>query len=111
MILHRILALIVKRFWFLVMLLGFVSSAYMERTCPKKPEPASGHVLRVFAPGTRRSASRHLYLTSSERFLYHASLMALFGGMLGSIGVWQRFGTKWAIWSFKALGALQESSH
>jgi hypothetical protein len=85
MILHRILGLIVKRFWFLVMLLGFVSSAYMERTCPKKPEPASGHVLRVFAPGTRRSASRNLYLTSSERFLYHASLIALFGGMLGSI--------------------------
>jgi hypothetical protein len=86
MILHRILGFIVKRCSYLVVLLGLAVAGYIEHHSPRQPDPASGHVFRVKAPGTRRTPRKTLYLTSSERSLYHASLIVIFAGTLGIMG-------------------------
>jgi hypothetical protein len=86
MILHRILGFIVKRCSYLVVLLGLVFYGYIQRHSPKQPDPTSGHVFPVIAPRSRHMARQTLYLTSSERSLYHASFIVIVAGTLGILG-------------------------
>jgi hypothetical protein len=86
MILQRIFGFIVKRCSYLVVLLGLAVYGYIQRHSPRQPDPASGHVFRVIAPRSRRMPRRILYLTSSERSLYHASFIVIFVGTFGILG-------------------------
>ena len=83
MIFQRILGFIVKRCSYLVVLLGLAVYGYMQRHSPRQPDPASGHVFPVTSPRSRRMARHTLYLTSSERSLYHASFIVIFTGTFG----------------------------
>jgi hypothetical protein len=86
MILRRILGFIVKRFSYLVVLLGLAVYGYMHRHSPRRPDPASGHVFPVIAPRSRRMARDTLYLTSSERTVYRASFIVILVGTFGILG-------------------------
>src|SRR5579875_1167306 len=77
---------IVKRLLYLVGLLGLVVYGYMQRHCPTQPDPASGHVFPVTAPRSRRMPRHTMYLTSSERSLYHASFIVICAGTVGTLG-------------------------
>ncbi len=86
MILRRILGFIVKRCSYLVVLLGLAVYGYIQRHSPRQPDPASGHVFPVTAPRSRHMARHTLYLTSSERSLYHASFIVIVAGTFGILG-------------------------
>jgi hypothetical protein len=86
MILNRILGFIVKRCSYLALALGLAVYGYMQGHSPRRPDPASGHVFPVIAPHGRSTARHIMYLTSSERFLYHASFIVIVAGTLGSLG-------------------------
>ena len=80
------LGFLVKRCSYLVLVLGLAVYGYMQRNSPGKPDPASGHVFPVTAPRSRHMPRRILYLTSSERSLYHASFIVIVAGTLGILG-------------------------
>ena len=86
MLVHRILGFIVKRCSYLVVVLGLVVYGYMQRHSPWQPDPSSGHVLPVIAPRSRHLPRHTLYLTSSERSLYHASFVVIAAGTFGIFG-------------------------
>jgi hypothetical protein len=86
MILPRIFGFIVKTCFYLVVFLGLFTYSYMQRNSPTQPDPSSGHVFPVAAPRSRHMPRHTLYLTSSERSLYHASFIVIAAGTLGIIG-------------------------
>ena len=86
MIRHRILGFLVKRCSYLVVLLGLAVNGYIQRNSPRQPDLASGHVFSVTAPRSRRTVRHTIYLTSSERSLYHASFIVMSAGALGILG-------------------------
>jgi hypothetical protein len=86
MIFHRILGFIVKRCSYLVVFLGVAVCGYIEHHSPRQPDPASGHVLPVTAPRSRRTVRHTFYLTNSERSLYHASFLVIVAGTFGIVG-------------------------
>jgi hypothetical protein len=86
MTLHRILGFIVKRGSYLVLLLGLMVYGYIQRNAPRQPDPATGHVIQLTAPRSRRTVRHTMYLTSSEQTLYHASFFVIFVGTFGILG-------------------------
>ncbi len=67
---------------YLALVLGLAVYGYIERNSPRQPDPSSGHVFRVIAPRHRKTERHVMYLTSSERFLYHGSfIVSLVGGL------------------------------
>ena len=80
------LGFLVKRFSYLVLLLGLAVYGYIQRHSPRQPDPASGHVFAVTAPRSRRMDRHTFYLTSSERSVYHASFLVIVAGTFGILG-------------------------
>ncbi len=86
MSLHRILSFLRKRLWYLVLFPFLFIYVHMQRHSPTHPDPATGHVLPVIAPRSRRMPRHTMYLTSSERTLYHASFIVIAVGTFGILG-------------------------
>jgi hypothetical protein len=87
MIPQKILSFIVKSGLYLAVFLGLFIYSYMQRNSPTQPDPATGHVFPVTAPRSRRLPRHTLYLTSSERSLYHASFIVIAAGTVSIIGL------------------------
>jgi hypothetical protein len=83
---HKILAVMGKSCLYLVVFLGLFIYSYMQRNSPTQPDPPSGHVFPVTAPRSRHMPRHTLYLTGSERTLYHASFIVIAAGTFGIIG-------------------------
>src|ERR1700733_15401716 len=86
MIFRRILGFIVKRWSYLVLAIGVAVYGHMQHYSPRQPDPASGHVFPARVPHGRSTAGGTIYLTSSERFLYHASFIVIAASTLGILG-------------------------
>jgi hypothetical protein len=88
MSLSRILGFVVKKWPYVVMVLGMAVYRHIERYSPRQPDPASGHVYRMISPRRRKAERYVMYLTSTERSLYYGSAIvstACFFGILGNL--------------------------
>jgi hypothetical protein len=86
MIPRRTLGFLVNVCSYSVLLLGSVVYGYIQRNAPRQPDPASGHVLRVTALRSRRMDKHIMYLDTSERSIYNASIVGMAAGAFGVLG-------------------------